>query len=269
MQIDGAVAVVTGGASGIGRATSVELARAGAHVVVADIDGPGAESTVAEIGTDALAVRADLARREEVEWLVRESIDWQGRCDLFVSNAGIGCQGDAQSFTVKEWESLLAVDLMASIWAMRVLVPHMLERGTGCLAFVASGAGYEGFADRAPYNVAKFGLVGLAESLARQLKDTGVHVAVIVPGAVSTNGWQRYMFAGEDSLDPSDVEARRERQREVGRNWPSPESMAAVIVDGIRNDRFHILQPYDAEPNWFTDIFRRRAEDPDAYVLGS
>jgi len=158
---------------------------------------------------------------------------------------------------------------MASIWAMRLLVPHMLERGSGHLAFVASGAGYEGFADRAPYNVAKFGLVGLAESLAKQLKGSGVGVSIIVPGAVSTNGWRRYVFADSGSMEPAEIEARRTAEREVGRYWPSPESMADVIVEGLRGGRFHILQPYDVEPTWFTDIFRRRAEDPDGSVLGT
>jgi NAD(P)-dependent dehydrogenase (short-subunit alcohol dehydrogenase family) len=263
MQIGGSVAVVTGGASGIGHATALALAAAGADVVVADIDASGAQAVAEQVG--GLAIDADLSQREEVERVVRESIAWKGRVDLFVSNAGIGCEGNAQDFTVDQWESLIALDLMASVWAMRLFVPHMLERGAGHLAFVASGAGYEAFADRAPYNVAKFGLVALAEALARQLKGSGVGVSVIVPGAVSTGGWRSYVFAGE--AEPS--AAQREALREHVRYWPSAESMAAVIVEGIRKDRFHIVQPYDAEPTWFTDIFRRRAEDPDAFVLGS
>lgn len=267
MQIEDAVAVVTGGANGIGRATAIALAEADADVVVSDIDAAGAEAVAAEveaIGRKALAVRADVSRREEVERLVAASIAWQGRVDLFVSNAGVGCLGDAQSFTAEEWESLIALNLMASVWAVRVLVPHMLERNAGHLAFVTSGAGYEAFPDRAPYNVAKFGLVGLAESLAKQLNGTGVNVSLIVPGAVGTEGWRRTVIAG----DPDDVDARRAAFGEMMRLWPSPESIAAVIVDGIREDRFHILQPYDVEPDWFVDVFRRKAADPDGFVLG-
>src|SRR2546426_3628614 len=124
MEIAGAVAVVTGGASGIGRATAIALARDGADVVVADIDGPGAEATAAEIeaaGRRSLAVQTDLSRREEVESLVAQAIAWQGRCDLFVSNAGIGCEGEAQAFSVEDWQTMIATDLMASVWAMRLV----------------------------------------------------------------------------------------------------------------------------------------------------
>ena len=270
MDIDGAVAVVTGGANGIGRATALALAKAGADVVVSDVDDSGALSAAVEIeaaGRKALAIRTDVGQREDVEALVARATGWQGRIDLFLSNAGVGCLGEAHEFSVGEWESLIAINLMGPIWATRVLLPHMLERNAGHLAFVASGAGYEGFGDRAPYCVAKFGVVALAESLAKQLKGTPIRVSLIVPGAVGTQGWRRTVIAGADT-DPDAVAERREAFARMMEVWPSPESMAAVIVEGIRDDRFHILQPYSVEPEWFVDIFRRRAADPDGFVLG-
>lgn len=269
MRIEGSVAVVTGGASGIGRASALGFAAAGADVVVADVDLDGAQSTAGEIealGRRALALPADVGRRDEVEDMVARSIDWQGRVEVFLSNAGVGCDGRAEDFSVTEWESILAVDLMASIWAVRLLVPHMLQRGRGHISFVSSGAGIEGQATRAPYNVAKFGLVGLAESLVRQLEGSGVEVSVVLPGAVSTNGWRIYRVAGADEKTPEEIEAARARFRDDGANWPSPQSMAATIVTGIEAGRFCIAQhnPWDAD--WIGTVFRAKADDWDAAV---
>jgi len=271
MELSGVVSLVTGAASGIGRATALALARDGADVVVCDVDGPAAEACGREIeaaSRRALVIEADVGRRADVEGMVERAIAWQGRCDLFVSNAGIGCRGPAHEFSVADWEDVLAIDLWASIWAVRLLVPHMLERGTGRLAFVASGAGLEGFDGFAPYNVAKFGLVGLAESLARQLKGTRVGVSIIVPGAVATGGWKIYRFAGNERMSDEEIERRRSAVRDEGKGWPSPESMAAAIVDGLRSDRVYILQKHPTMDDWYGYLMRRRADDPDGFVLG-
>ena len=271
MEFEGGVCVVTGTASGIGRATAVALARQGSDVVVCDVNGPGAEECAREIeqiGRRALAIEADVGRREHVEDMVERAVAWQGRCDLFLSNAGIGCRGAAHEFSVADWEEVLAIDLWASIWAIRLLVPHMLERGSGRLAFVSSGAGLEGYSQFAPYNVAKFGLIGLAESLARELKGTGVGVSIIVPGAVSTGGWRVYRFAGNENMSADEVAELRAKIRDEGASWPSPESMADAIVDGLRHDRVYILQKHPAMDDWYGDLMRRRANDPDGFVLG-
>jgi NAD(P)-dependent dehydrogenase (short-subunit alcohol dehydrogenase family) len=272
MEFGDRVCVVTGAASGIGRATAVALAGEGADVAVCDIDAGGARACADQIealGRRSLVLQADLGRRAEVERMVDASIAWRGRCDLFVSNAGVGCRGPAHAFSVGEWEEILAIDLMASIWAIRLLVPHMLERGSGHIAFVSSGQGLEGFAGYAPYAVAKFGLIGLGEALARELAGTGVRVSIVVPGAVATSGWKTYRFAGGEALDAAEVERRRSEIRADGAGWPSPDSMAATIVDGLRDDRVYILQKNPAVQDWYGDLMRRRADDPDGFVLGS
>src|SRR5438105_1823947 len=187
MELPGAVAVVTGAASGIGRATALALAREGADVVAADINDAGpVVDEIEALGRRAIAMRVDVTQRIDVERLCADAIAWQGHCDVFVSNAGVGCVGAPQDFTFEQWEYLLRVNLWSCIWPLRTIIPHMLELGRGHLAFVSSGAGIEGQADRAPYNVAKFGIVGLAESLARYLADTDVDVTLVVPGAVAT-----------------------------------------------------------------------------------
>lgn len=269
MELRNAVAVVTGGASGIGRATALDLARGGADVVIVDIDRAGAEAVASEIGASgrrALALVADVARREEALDLVDRATAWQGRCDLFMANVGVGCEGAPHEFTVDQWEYLVAVNLWSAIWPLQKLIPHMTERGSGHIVFVSSGAGLEGFADRAPYNVAKFGLVGLSESVARYLKGTGVSVSLVLPGAVATDGWKRYVVA--DGNGVADVEQKRREQRERSSSWPQPETMAANIVEGIREDRYCIVQHNPFEPDWYEALLTRKARDPDGFVLG-
>jgi NAD(P)-dependent dehydrogenase (short-subunit alcohol dehydrogenase family) len=271
MRLEDTVSVVTGAASGIGRATVIALARAGSDIVIADIDDAGAEEAANEIeaiGRRALFVRTDVTDREHVVALVEQAIAWQGRCDLFIANAGVGCAGLPHEFTHDEWDYLLAVNLWSAIWPLRTIVPHMLARGSGHLAFVSSGAGFEGYADRAPYNVAKFGIVGLAESVARSLKGTGIGVSLVVPGAVATDGWKRYVPANAAALSTSELNDVRATQREHSRSWPQPEVMANAIVDGIANDRYAIVQHNPFEPEWFSNVNRRKGEDLDAFVLG-
>jgi NAD(P)-dependent dehydrogenase (short-subunit alcohol dehydrogenase family) len=271
VEIEGAVAVVTGAASGIGKATAVGLARAGADVVVSDIDEAGGSATAREIedlGSRAVFVRTDITSRGDVQALVDRSIAWQGHCDIFMSNVGVGCVGPPQDFTHDEWDYLLAVNLWSCIWPIRTIVPHMVDRGSGRLVFVSSGAGIEGQADRAPYNVAKFGIVGLAESLARYLKDKGVGVTLVIPGAVATDGWKLYRIAGAESLGDAEVSRMRDEQREHSKDWPRPETMAEAIVDGVRNDRYAVIQHNPWQEDWFEDVFVRKGRDPDAFVLG-
>lgn len=271
MELEGTVGVVTGAAAGIGRATAVALARAGSDVVVADINEEGAAATATEIeasGRRSLVVRTDVAKRDEVDALVARSIAWRGHCDVFVSNVGVGCIGLPHEFSADEWEYLLGVNLWSAIWPLRQIIPHMLDRDRGHLVFVTSGAGIEGYADRAPYNVAKFGIVGLAESVARATKDTGVNVTLVVPGAVTSEGWKIYLIADAARKGPDEIERLRAEQRKFSSAWPKPETMADAIVDGIRNDRYCVIQHNPYEPEWFANIHERKGRDPDGFVLG-
>ena len=271
MDLNGAASVVTGAAAGIGRATALGLARAGSDVVVADIDREGAEEVAAAVeglGPRALAIEADVSKREGVEALVEAAIAWQGHCDVFVSNVGVGCMGLPHEYTVDEWHYLIDVNLWSCIWPLRLVIPHMIERGRGHLVFLSSGSGFEGSAPRAPYNVAKFGIVGLAESVARALKGTGVGVSLVVPGAIATEGWRRFVIAGADAMSADEIEQKRAEQREHSANWPKPEVMAEAIVDGIRHDKFCIVQDNPYEPEWFANLNERKARDYDGFVLG-
>src|SRR4029077_2310087 len=119
-DFEGSVAVVTGAASGIGRAAAVAFAREGSDVVVSDLNDDDGKQVAAEIealGRKALYVHTDVAQREEVESLVAASIDWQGHCDLFHSTAGIGMAGPPHTVPQEEWDRVLAINLHSHIWA--------------------------------------------------------------------------------------------------------------------------------------------------------
>jgi NAD(P)-dependent dehydrogenase (short-subunit alcohol dehydrogenase family) len=272
LDLAGAVAVVTGAASGIGRATAIALARAGADVIVPDMNEDGARQTAAQVeaaGRRALPLLADVSHREGVEELVARSIDWQGHCDVFVSNVGVGCIGLPHEYTPDEWDYLLRVNLWSAIWPMRSIVPHMLKRDRGHLVFVSSGAGFEGTAERAPYNVAKFGIVGLAESTARSLKDTGVNVTLVVPGAIATDGWRSCVVADADTKGAKEVERVRQELRGHTTDWPQPEVMADAIVHGIKDDCYFVVQHNPYEPDWLASTLERKGRDPEGFVLGT
>jgi NAD(P)-dependent dehydrogenase (short-subunit alcohol dehydrogenase family) len=176
--------------------------------------------------------------------------------------------GAPEEFTVEEWEQMLAVNLWSAIWPLRRVIPHMRELGRGRLVFVSSGAGFEGTADRAPYNVAKFGIVGLAEAVARSLIGTDVGVTLVVPGAVATQGWKLLMVAGAKDRAPEEIERIRTEHQGHSTSWPGPESMAEAIVAGIVEERYCVVQHNPFEPEWFAEVNARKGRDPEGFVLG-
>jgi NAD(P)-dependent dehydrogenase (short-subunit alcohol dehydrogenase family) len=263
-NFEGSVAVVTGAASGIGRASAVAFAQQGADVIVSDINDDGGKEVVAQIedlGRKAIYIHTDVAKRRECEELVAASIDWQGHCDLFHSNAGIGMGGAPQAIPVEEWEKVLDINLHSHIWTIRKLLPHMLERGSGHLVHTASSAGTLGFAMLIPYCVTKFGVVGLCESLATYTHDRGVGVSVVCPLLVNTNIFDRswnYPEDGAEAVDETFQEQVRTIFREAGM---PPEQVAAAIVDAVKANQLYVFPHPELK-----GMIDAKWADPDAYV---
>jgi NAD(P)-dependent dehydrogenase (short-subunit alcohol dehydrogenase family) len=261
-EVAGKVAVVTGGASGIGRALALALAaRGAAGVVVADLDGEGAAKVAAEIeaaGHRALAVTADLAREQDAQDLVARATDAFGQVDLFFSNAGIIVGGGVE-VSDEAWSRIWAVNVQSHVYVARAVLPAMLARGDGYLIFTASAAGLLTQLGSAPYSVTKHALVALAEWLSITHGDAGLKVSALCPQAVATN-----LGATSRAQVPAGaVRPPGSTSSAAVDGVLSPEQVADVVLAGVADERFLIL-PHPEVATYE----QRRAQDRERWLSG-
>ncbi len=235
--------MVTGGASGIGRALCRRFARDGARaVVVVDRDAAGAEAVASEI--KGLAIAADVSRESEVQGMVEVAERAHGGVDLFCGNAGIGVRGGVE-VPDADWQRIWQVNVMQNVYAARALLPGMLGRGGGYFLITASAAGLLTQIGSAPYAVTKHAAVSLAEWLAVAYSDAGIRVSCLCPQAVRTG-----MTAGGAGVASID-------------GMLEPEQVADAVIDALREERFLVLpHPQVAE------YFQRKANDYDRWLRG-
>jgi NAD(P)-dependent dehydrogenase (short-subunit alcohol dehydrogenase family) len=249
MDISGRHVVVTGGASGIGRALARRFAAEGAgSVVVADLDGDGARAVAEEIG--GLAVPTDVSREADIVNLVATATDANGPIDLLCSNAGIGGGGGPEA-PDDAWERIWHVNVMAHVWAARAALPAMLARGEGYLLNTASAAGLLTNLGNLPYTATKHAAVGVAEWLSITYGDRGIKVSCLCPQGVRT---PMLMGALEDMAGTSVTAAG---------DVLEPEDVAKVALEGIREERFLIL-PHAEVAKYMS----MKAADPDRWLAG-
>jgi NAD(P)-dependent dehydrogenase (short-subunit alcohol dehydrogenase family) len=249
MELFEKVVVVTGGASGIGRALAHRFAAEGAcGVVVADLDGPGAQAVAEAIGNRALGVACDVANEAQVAELVTQAERAFGPIDLFCANAGVGV-GTDETTPDAEWDLALGVNLKAHIYAARTLVRAWLERREGYFLATASAAGLLTQIGSAPYAVSKHAAVAFAEWLSVTYGDRGIRVSCLCPMGVRTP-----MTEGDNLAN--DVVAAAGAMLE-------PEEVADAVVEGLRAERFLILP----HPEVMT-FLRRKVDDNERWLAG-
>lgn len=247
MKIDGKCVVVTGAAGGIGAGLARRFAAEGARgVVVSDRDATGIERVVADIGDVAVAVPCDVTREAEIRTLVDTAEQRFGPIDLFCSNAGVIALGGPEA-PDGDWQLSIDVNVMAHVYAARVVVPAMLERGGGYLLQTASAAGLLTQLGSAPYSVTKHAALAFAEWLAITYGDAGLKVSVLAPQAVRTA-----MTAGVVDGGVAGVDGMLE-----------PEEVADAVVAGLDAESFLIL-PHPQ----VLEYFRRKASDYERWLNG-
>jgi 3-hydroxybutyrate dehydrogenase len=189
MKLKDQVALVTGAASGLGRAIAQRFARAGARVVIADLDRGAATATASEISTDAaraIGIAMDVTDERAVDSGVAEVVAHFGGVDVLVSNAGIQIVHPLEEFSYAEWKKMLAIHLDGAFLTTRACVPHMYKAGCGSLIYMGSVHSKLASVLKAPYVTAKHGLIGLAKTMAKEGAPHGVRANVICPGFVRT-----------------------------------------------------------------------------------
>ncbi len=248
MKIEaGTVAVVTGGASGIGRSCVVEFARRGADVVVADINEERLAETVAEVaalGRRAVGVRCDVTSDADVTNLRDQALDTMGHVDLLMNNAGVAVLGPPERVPLDDWRWIFDVNVLGVVRGVQAFVPHMQERGSGHVITTASVAGLYAYSwDAIPYITSKFGAFGLTEGLYVYLKAQGIGVSVLCPGVIHTNLGENARLSGvpvgapwfhmPEYMMSSGIEA---------------EAVGPIVADAVEADQFLILTHEDDRP---------------------
>jgi NAD(P)-dependent dehydrogenase (short-subunit alcohol dehydrogenase family) len=246
MNIEGKCVVVTGAASGIGAALARRFAAEGARGVVLADRQPDLLAAVAGELAGSLAVECDVTQESQLQAVVDQAEDRFGPIDLFCSNAGIVVPGGADA-SDEIWRRSLDVNVMAHVYAARIMVPRMVERGGGYLLQTASAAGLLTQIGSAPYSVTKHAALALAEWLAITFGDKGIKVSVLAPQAVNTA-----MTAGIENGGVAGVDGMLE-----------PEAVADAVVRGLATEEFLILPHPEV-----LEYFRRKASDYDRWIGG-
>jgi NAD(P)-dependent dehydrogenase (short-subunit alcohol dehydrogenase family) len=201
MKLQGKVAIVTGGASGIGRASAIAFAREGARVVVVDIDERNGEETVAAIATlghDAFFARADVASETEVKRVVEETIARWGKIDILFNNAGVVLVKPLEEMTGEEWDRVMSINVKAAFLAIKHAVPHMRTSGGGAILNTGSIASFTGQLGTPVYSASKGAIALLTKSLALDFGRDRIRVNCICPGITDTPMLREHMGQGDE-----------------------------------------------------------------------
>lgn len=226
------LAVITGAGSGIGRATALRFARAGAEVVAVDIDGESAQATARECvgGGRPAFYDCDVSDRDAVEALAARIEDEVGPVDVLVNNAGVGLVGAFLDATLDDWDWLRGVNLDGVAYGCHTFGTRMVRRRRGHVVNVSSGSAYVPYTNLAAYCAAKAGVLMLSECLRADWSRTGVGVSVICPGVINTPIASRARMVGS-------IASRREAAMRVLRRGRSPDVVAAAILDAVEHNR--------------------------------
>ena len=211
----GKIAIVTGGASGIGAAFVRRVHGEGAAVMIADLDVSGGEALAAELGGNAVFRQVDVSDAAAVEAMVEACVAQFGGLDILYNNAGIGCFGLTPDLPLEQWHRVVAVNLDAVFYGCRAAIPHMRKRGGGAIVNNASIFGLKGMGGIAYYAASKFAVVGLTKSVALECAKDGIRINAVAPGGTETPNFLRVMNGDAHAMDAMVPMGRIGQPREV------------------------------------------------------
>ncbi|MCW9705855.1 SDR family oxidoreductase [Fodinibius salsisoli] len=227
MMMNDKIALVTGAASGIGRATAIAFAREGAQLVISDVDKQKLRDTaelVREAGAEVLDLKADISSEQQIKRMVAETVDRFGQLDFACNNAGIeGEQGITSECTSDNWSKVIDINLQGTWLCMKYEIAEMLKGGGGAIVNISSIAGLIGFPGIPAYVSSKHGINGLTKTAALEYAGQGIRVNAICPGAIQTPMIDR--FVGEETEERQNLVAQHPMGR-MGR----PEEVAEAVV---------------------------------------
>jgi NAD(P)-dependent dehydrogenase (short-subunit alcohol dehydrogenase family) len=227
MRLANKICIVTGAGSGIGRATALLFAAEGARVVAADLDEAAAASTVAEMSTEGLARRVDVADEGETRSLAAETVERFGRIDVLFNNAGIAGVGDLEETSLELWERVMSVNARGVFLMSRAVAPQMIAQKSGSIINMSSAIAHTGLARRVAYAASKGAVLALTKSMQVDLAPHGVRVNALMPGTILTPFVEQYL--AKSYADPE--EGRRSiRARQLTGDLGVPDDIAYAAL---------------------------------------
>ena len=257
MNVAGEVAVITGGASGIGRASALAFARSGADVVLADIRTDRLARTADEVralGRRVLALECDVSKAEDVAYLAEAAETQLGPVGILMNNAGVVLRGALEEISLEDWRWCFGINVFGVVHGIHAFLPRMVERGHGWIVNTGSMAGLVALTgEGAPYISSKFAVVGLTEALALYCRPFGIGVSLLCPGGVRTNLAETGRSIG---MTPQrEIAETRVAQAVQGGTEAEPEHIGELVLNAVQDERFLVLQ--DA---FSGDLVRRHAD---------
>ena len=250
-EFQGKVAVITGGASGIGRAMAERFAEEGMRIVIADVETAALEKATSEMkaeGAEITSVLCDVSKKEDVERLAAEAVNAYGTVHILCNNAGVGMTGFTWEIPLDDWEWVMGVNLWGVVYGIHYFMPIMLKNGDPChIVNTASMAGLTNGPNMAPYYTTKNGVVSVSETLYKEIEmiQANVGVSVLCPGWVNTRIHEsdRNRPTGPVPVDEDNMVAQqyREMVEQFLKKGLTPQEVAQTTLEAIQNEKFYIL----------------------------
>jgi NAD(P)-dependent dehydrogenase (short-subunit alcohol dehydrogenase family) len=254
LDLNGAVAVLTGAGSGIGRAAALSLAARGARIAASDLSGERADETAAlvtDAGGDAIGVRVDVSQQGDLEDLRDRSLDAFGRVDVVMNNVGVLAMGPPESLPLEAWQRVLDLNLLSIARSNLVFLPHLIAQGSGHVVNTSSASGLLAYGyDRLPYVASKHAVVGVSEAMAIYLAPKGIGVTCVCPSGVITNILEQITVYGEPTSPRAPQHALVE-----------PGAVGELVANAVTAGTFLVVTAPEIH-----DELRDRAADTEAYL---